>query len=47
MAGWPSAAQRHELGSFPGHAGPEDVDRFFDLSPQDCAGCSLTAVTRG
>ncbi len=35
MAGWPSAAQRRELGSFPGHAGPEDVDRFFDLSPQD------------
>jgi len=35
MAGWPSAAQRRELGSFPGHAGPEDVERFFDLSPQD------------
>ena len=35
MAGWPSAAQRHELGSFPGHAGPEDVERFFELSPDD------------
>jgi Domain of unknown function (DUF4158) len=35
MAGWPSAAQRRELGSFPGHAGPEDVERFFELSPDD------------
>jgi hypothetical protein len=35
MAGWPSAAQRHELGSFPALAGPEDVKRFFDLSPDD------------
>jgi hypothetical protein len=35
MAGWPSAAQRRELGSFPGHAGPEDVARFFELSPED------------
>jgi Domain of unknown function (DUF4158) len=35
MAGWPSAAQRRELGSFPGHAGPEDVERFFVLSPED------------
>ena len=35
MAGWPSAAQRRELGSFPGHAGPEDVERFFELSPED------------
>jgi len=35
MAGWPSAAQRRELGSFPGHAGPEDVERFFELAPED------------
>jgi len=35
MAGWPSAAQRHELGSFPALAGPEDVQRFFYLSPED------------
>jgi hypothetical protein len=35
MAGWPSAAQRRELGSFSGHAGPEDVARFFELSPED------------
>ncbi|HYB22997.1 MAG TPA: DUF4158 domain-containing protein [Solirubrobacteraceae bacterium] len=35
MAGWPSAVQRHELGSFPGHAGPEDVKRFFELAPDD------------
>ncbi|MGO9899497.1 MAG: DUF4158 domain-containing protein [Solirubrobacteraceae bacterium] len=35
MAGWPSAGNAAKLGSFPGHAGPEDVDRFFDLSPQD------------
>ena len=35
MAGWPSAAQRHELGSFPVLAGPEDVKRFFDLAPDD------------
>ena len=35
MPGWPSAAQRRELGSFPGHAGPEDVARFFELSPED------------
>jgi TnpA family transposase len=35
MPGWPSAAQRRELGSFPGYAGPEDVERFFELSPED------------
>ncbi len=35
MAGWPSAAQRHELGSFPTLAGPEDVKRFFELAPDD------------
>ena len=35
MAGWPSAAQRHELGSFPALAGPEDVRRFFELAPDD------------
>jgi TnpA family transposase len=35
MAGWPSPAQRHELGSFPALAGPEDVQRFFELAPDD------------
>jgi Domain of unknown function (DUF4158) len=35
MAGWPSVAQRHELGSFPALAGPEDVQRFFELEPDD------------
>jgi uncharacterized protein DUF4158 len=35
MAGWPSTVQRRELGSFPGHAGPEDVERFFELEPED------------
>ena len=35
MAGWPSAAQRHELGSSPAMAGPEDVKRFFELAPDD------------
>jgi hypothetical protein len=35
MPGWPSTAQRRELGSFPGYAGPEDVERFFELSPED------------
>jgi hypothetical protein len=35
MAGWPSAAQRSELGSFPALAGAEDVKRFFELEPDD------------
>ncbi|MGI8904803.1 MAG: DUF4158 domain-containing protein [Solirubrobacteraceae bacterium] len=35
MPGWPSAAERRELGAFPGQAGPEDVSAFFELSPGD------------
>ena len=35
MPGWPSAAERRELGAFPGQTGPEDVKVFFELSPDD------------
>ncbi|MEJ7825356.1 MAG: DUF4158 domain-containing protein [Solirubrobacteraceae bacterium] len=35
MPGWPSAAERRELGAFPGQTGPEDVSAFFELAPDD------------
>ncbi len=35
MPGWPSGAERRELGAFPGQTGPEDVSAFFELSPED------------
>ena len=35
MPGWPSAAERHELGAFPGQTWPEDVSAFFELAPDD------------
>jgi len=35
MPGWPSAAERRELGAFPAQTGPEDVQAFFELSPED------------
>ncbi len=35
MLGWPSAAERRELGAFPARTGPEDVGAFFELPPDD------------
>ncbi len=35
MPGWPSGAERRELGAFPAQTGPEDVKAFFELSPED------------